>query len=269
MRFIAWSNNWRSSALSIASLVAPIISTPIFLQHAFTGQVQGAVEGGLAAHGGQQGVGFFHFDNARHGLPLDRLDVGGVRHGRVGHDGGGIGVHQNDAIALLAQGLAGLGARVVELAGLADDDRPGAEDQDAVYVSALRHGGLLLPGPCGYQCNKMLEQRRRVVRAGTGFRMSLEAERRLVSAMHALQAAIEQGLVRDAQSVRQARLVNREAVILAGDQHRAVFNVLHRMVGAVMAKLHFDGGGATGQAQQLVPQANAEHRDIRCQECPG
>jgi hypothetical protein len=39
----------------------------------------------------------------------------------------------------LAQGLAGLGARVVELAGLADDDRPGADEEDLAQVGPLRH----------------------------------------------------------------------------------------------------------------------------------
>ena len=34
------------------------------------------------------------------------------------------------SIALLLERLAGLRARVVELAGLADDDRPGADDQN-------------------------------------------------------------------------------------------------------------------------------------------
>jgi hypothetical protein len=42
-------------------------------------------------------------------------------------------------VALLAQRLAGLGAGVVELAGLADDDRAGADDEDALEVGALRH----------------------------------------------------------------------------------------------------------------------------------
>ena len=44
----------------------------------------------------------------------------------------GLRVDQDDPVALLAQRLAGLGAGVVELAGLADDDRAGADDQDAV-----------------------------------------------------------------------------------------------------------------------------------------
>ena len=70
---------------------------------------------------------------------VERLDVGGVGHARVGHDRGRVGVDQHDLVAERAQGLAGLGAGVVELAGLADDDRPGADDHDLLYVLAPRH----------------------------------------------------------------------------------------------------------------------------------
>ena len=55
----------------------------------------------------------------------------------------GLRVHQDDLEPLLAQRLAGLGARVVELAGLADDDRPGADEQDLPDVGPLRHAALL------------------------------------------------------------------------------------------------------------------------------
>ena len=53
----------------------------------------------------------------------------------------GLRVDQHDLVALLAQGLARLGAGVVELAGLADDDRAGADEQDLLEVGTLRHGG--------------------------------------------------------------------------------------------------------------------------------
>src|SRR5208282_6300608 len=49
-------------------------------------------------------------------------------------------VHQHDAIALVLERPDGLGARVIEFAGLADHDRPGADDEDGVDVAALRHG---------------------------------------------------------------------------------------------------------------------------------
>ena len=40
-----------------------------------------------------------------------------------------------------AERLAGLGARVVELAGLADDDRSGADEEDLLEVGPLGHAG--------------------------------------------------------------------------------------------------------------------------------
>jgi hypothetical protein len=109
------------------------------LQGAVALQRQTGVERGLAAHGGQERVGPFLFDDLGDHLRGDRLDVGGVRQVRVGHDGGGVGVHQDHPVALLAQGLAGLGPGIVELAGLADHDGTGADDQDRVDVVTLWH----------------------------------------------------------------------------------------------------------------------------------
>ena len=43
------------------------------------------------------------------------------------------------SIAVGAEGLGGLGAGVIELAGLADDDGAGADDEDAVKVVASGH----------------------------------------------------------------------------------------------------------------------------------
>src|SRR5207253_744032 len=61
-------------------------------------------------------------------------------HVRIGHDGGRVGVHQNDAVTLFAQGFTRLGAGVVELAGLADHDRASTENQDAFNVCTFWHG---------------------------------------------------------------------------------------------------------------------------------
>ena len=44
------------------------------------------------------------------------------------------------SIAFLAQRFAGLRAGVIELAGLADDDRAGADEQNLLDVGAFRHG---------------------------------------------------------------------------------------------------------------------------------
>ena len=108
-------------------------------QHAVAVQVERAVQCGLTAHGGQHGIGAFLGDDGFHNLPSDGFDVRGIRHARVGHDRRRVAVDEDDAVAFLAQGLAGLGAGVVEFAGLADDDRACANDEDALEVGALRH----------------------------------------------------------------------------------------------------------------------------------
>ncbi len=73
---------------------------------------------------------------------VDRLDVSHIGHLGVGHDGRGIAVDQDDAVPLFAQGLAGLGAGVVEFASLPDDNGAGADNEDAFFMS-LRLGIFL------------------------------------------------------------------------------------------------------------------------------
>ena len=103
----------------------------VLLEDAALVQLHRAVQRGLPAQGREHGIRPLLGDDLLDDLGGDRLDVGGVGELRVGHDRGGVGVDQDDADALLAQHPAGLGAGVVELAGLADDDRAGADDQDA------------------------------------------------------------------------------------------------------------------------------------------
>jgi hypothetical protein len=114
---------------------------PVLLQHAVVGQIERAVQRGLAAHRRQQRIGFFLGDDLLDRLPVDRLDIDRVRHIRIGHDRRRIAVDQHHAIPLVAQRFAGLRARVIEFAGLADHDRAGADDQDGLDVGALRHFG--------------------------------------------------------------------------------------------------------------------------------
>ena len=71
---------------------------------------------------GSTASGRSFFDDLAHHFPVDRLNVGRVGHLRVGHDGRRVGVDQNDAVALFAQRFTRLGARVVELTRLADND---------------------------------------------------------------------------------------------------------------------------------------------------
>ena len=237
----------------------------MLLEHAFAHQVERGVECRLAAHGGQQRVGLFLLDDPRDGLPVDRLDVDGIGHLRVGHDRGGIGVHQDDAVALLAQRLARLGAGVIELAGLPDDDGAGADDQDALDVSSFGHSVVArMPTTCGrlssaslqlrlqtaqHQVIETFKQRFQVVRTGARLGVSLEAERRPILEGQPLQRAIEQRAVSGLHVVGQGRLIDRETVILTRDEDPSGIEILHGVVRAMMTGLHFHGLRAGWQAR--------------------
>ncbi len=110
-----------------------------FFEHAHAAQRQRGVERGLPAHGRQQRVGPLLLDDLGDDLRRDRLDIGRVGEVRVGHDRRRVRVDQDDPVALLLERLAGLGAGIVEFAGLADDDRTGADDQDRFDVGSLGH----------------------------------------------------------------------------------------------------------------------------------
>ncbi len=98
----------------------------------------------------------------------------------------GIGVDEHDLIALLAQHLAGLHARVVELGGLPDDDGTGAEDQDLVDV--------LAPRQCALQ--KTVEEVEAVVRSGPGLGVVLDGPAGNVEQLETLDGAVVEVHVR-------------------------------------------------------------------------
>src|SRR5699024_3741960 len=102
-------------------------------------QVDGGVERGLPAQGGKEGIGAFLGEDLLDHLRCDRFDVGCVGDLRVGHDRCRVGVDQDDPETLGLEDTAGLGARVVELGGLPDHDRPGADHQDGRKVTTARH----------------------------------------------------------------------------------------------------------------------------------
>ena len=175
MRVIAALNFSRSSALSIAFFGRADQLDVELGEHAFAREVERAVERGLPAHRRQQRVGPLALDDRRDHLPGDGLDVRDVRHLRVGHDRRRIAVDEDDAVALLAQRLARLRARIVELARLPDDDRAGADDEDRSRCRCAWAWLLAF-----HQLHEAVEQVPDVVRARARFRMALEAERRLV-----------------------------------------------------------------------------------------
>ena len=115
-----------------------------FFEYAQLLEREGAVQGRLAAHGRQQGEAAgkdvtLLLDDLGNDLRRDRLDIGRIRHVRVGHDGRRVRIDQHDPVTLLAEGLAGLRPGIVELAGLPDHDRTGTDDEDRGEVGAFRH----------------------------------------------------------------------------------------------------------------------------------
>ena len=111
----------------------------IFIEYAGFGQGDRKIQSGLPAHGREQGVGAFAANHLGGVFHAERLHVGAVRQIRIGHDGGGIRIDQHDFVAVALQGLARLGAGIVEFAGLSDNDGTAAHDHDAMEVVAARH----------------------------------------------------------------------------------------------------------------------------------
>ena len=68
------------------------------------------------------------------------------------------------------------------------------------------------------------------------------------------------------QTVGQACLIDRKAVVLARDHHPPGPQVLHRVIGPVVPELHLDGTRPARQPQQLVSQTDAEERDAGLQQ---
>jgi hypothetical protein len=96
------------------------------------------VEAGLSAEGRQQCIGLVLLDDPGHVLERQRTDDHGAPDIRVRHHRRRIRVHEDRLHALRAQRKAGLDAGVVELGGLADEDRPGADHEDLLRC---RHVG--------------------------------------------------------------------------------------------------------------------------------
>ena len=104
------------------------------------------VERGLPAHGRQHGVRLLALDDGSQDFGRQRLDVRAIRELRVRHDGRRVAVDQHDLEPLVAQGLARLRTGIVELARLPDDDRAGADDEDAFDICSFGHGEVVGSG---------------------------------------------------------------------------------------------------------------------------
>ena len=189
---IASRNSRRSSASLIASTEAPISSTPYFASVPFSASAIARFSAVWPPTVGRIASGLLALDDLGEDLRRQRLDVGAVGDLRVRHDRRRVAVDEDDVEPLVAQRLAGLGAGVVELAGLADDDRAGADHEDAFDVSAFRHYARL------FHCvEELSEQVVGVVRPGRRFGMVLHAEDRLGLVAKPFDRAVVEIHVRD------------------------------------------------------------------------
>ena len=108
----------------------------VLVENAAVGEFDGKVERGLSANGGEHGetrrsaTSALDADNLFEIFVSEWLDVGAVGEIRIGHDRRRVRVRQHNFVALSLERLAGLRAGVVELRGLANDDRSGADDQN-------------------------------------------------------------------------------------------------------------------------------------------
>ena len=120
----------------------------VFVEGATFKEVHGRVEGGLAAESGEEGVGLFGDDDALDEVGGNGLNVDALGGLRVGHDGGRIGVDEDHFVAFFAEGFAGLGAGVIELTSLSNDDGTGTDNENLFNRSVFGHAGCWLNLRC-------------------------------------------------------------------------------------------------------------------------
>src|SRR5256885_4681311 len=110
-----------------------------------------------------------------------------------------------------------------------------------------------------HQLCEAIEEVPDVVRPGARFGMPLEAERRPIGARETLQAAVEERNVGGLEVRRERVRVDREPVVLAGNDDRSALQIFHRVVGAVVPELHLQGLRPGSEPHALVAEADPEH----------
>ena len=111
----------------------------VLLERAGLRQRHRDVERRLAAHRRENRVRPLLLEDQLDELRRHRLDVRPIRELRIGHDRRRVGVDEDDLVALFLERFRRLRARVVELGGLPDDDRAGADHENSMQVSPSRH----------------------------------------------------------------------------------------------------------------------------------
>ena len=191
----------------------------VALEDAGVGQRGRQVERGLAAQAGEQALGPLLGDDRLDRLDGERLEVDRVRDRRVGHDRGRVRVDEDRPDALGAQRAAGLRPGVVELGGLADDDRPGprmrteagSAARDGAAVSRTVGARVAACGPGvrhprasggARRGHEPVEHRERVERPGRALRVVLDRLDRLARVAKTLDGAVVEVDLADAEARR-------------------------------------------------------------------
>ena len=102
-------------------------------------QCHGEIETGLPTERREDRIRTFAFDDARHDLPREGLDVRAIREIGIGHDRRRIRIGEHDAVTLVLQHAARLGPRIIEFTGLTDHDRPRSDDEDGREIGTSGH----------------------------------------------------------------------------------------------------------------------------------
>ena len=118
-----------------------------FFQDPLLFQLHGKIQSCLSAKTGNNGIGPFVADDPGNVFQCQRLHIDLISNGRICHNGGGIGVAEDHFIAFFFQRQTGLGAGIVKLCRLTDDNGAGTDDQYFMDIRSLRHG--YIPPFCG------------------------------------------------------------------------------------------------------------------------
>ena len=110
----------------------------------------GEVQGRLATHRRKDciDVGVF-LEDVDDRLRLERFEIHMVCDDRVGHDGRRVGIDEGDLDAFFLQTAGSLDYRVVKFAGLSNDNRSAANDEDRLDAVVFGHFFFIrAPHPC-------------------------------------------------------------------------------------------------------------------------
>ena len=126
-------------------------------------------------------------------------------------------------------------------------------------------GEFLLADRAPQRAEEFLEQRASVVRPGSGLRVVLDTENRLVPMPQPLDGSVIEVHMRHlevARSFHRALITfDRKSVVLRGDKYATSLNFLHRVISAPMTVGHLHRRSTERQPEELVAEANPEDRN--------